>query len=145
MIATKREKMGRFAVEVELENRKDRNVSEAGFLKPELIRRMRVRGTVDSGATRLILPAAVAKELGLEKIGRTKVKYADGRIATRDIVGDVHLAYAGREGVFDAIVEPKRETALIGAIVMEVLDVVVDCTRLALVPRDPKNIISEVE
>jgi hypothetical protein len=47
--------------------------------------------------------------------------------------------------VFDAIVEPKRKTALIGAIVLETLNFVVDCVTQKLVPRDPKQIVSELE
>jgi hypothetical protein len=35
--------------------------------------------------------------------------------------------------------------ALIGAIVMEVLDFRIHCTEQRLVPRDPKQIIAEVE
>ena len=42
-------------------------------------------------------------------------------------------------------VEPGRESALIGAIVLEDLDFLVDCAGQRLVPRDPKHIISEVE
>ena len=52
---------------------------------------------------------------------------------------------AGRDSVFTAAVEPKRESALLGAIVLEELDFLVDCTGQRLVPRDPKYIISEIE
>jgi hypothetical protein len=38
-----------------------------------------------------------------------------------------------------AIIEPKRETALIGAIVLEYLDLLVDCTAQKVVPRDPSG------
>ena len=51
----------------------------------------------------------------------------------------------GRDGVFDALVEQKRDTALIGAIVLETLDYVVDCIAQKVAPRDPKYIISEIE
>jgi hypothetical protein len=47
--------------------------------------------------------------------------------------------------VFSAIVEPDRDSALIGAIVMEDLDLLVDCVAQRLAPRDPDQIISEVE
>ena len=53
--------------------------------------------------------------------------------------------YAGRRGVFTAVVEPDRDSALIGAIVLEDLDVVADCTAQTLVPRDPNFIIAEAE
>jgi hypothetical protein len=51
----------------------------------------------------------------------------------------------GRGGVFSALVEPDRTDALIGAIVLEDLDFLVDCTRQMLFPRDPDMIVSEVE
>jgi hypothetical protein len=57
----------------------------------------------------------------------------------------ISLAYGGREGLFSAIVEPGRETVLIGAIVLEDLDSLVDCVNQPLVPRDPKQVISEAE
>ena len=42
-------------------------------------------------------------------------------------------------------VEPDRDSALIGAIVLEELDLVVDCVTEMLCPRDPRHIISEIE
>jgi hypothetical protein len=57
----------------------------------------------------------------------------------------VLLEVFGREAVFTAVVEPKRKTALIGAIVMEELDLVADCTTQTLHPRDPKWIVTEIE
>jgi hypothetical protein len=57
----------------------------------------------------------------------------------------VHLTFGGRDGIFNAIVEPARESALIGAIVMEDLDLLIDCCTQQLVPRDPAQIISEIE
>jgi predicted aspartyl protease len=145
MIAVKEPTMGRFAVEVELANYKDLVRAEAGLILPGQVRRARVRGVVDSGATRLVISARVAQQLGVENAGTAGVRYADGHTAERSIVKDVHLAYGGRESVFNAIVEPDRESVLIGAIVLEDLDFLVDCSGQRLVPRDPKQIISEVE
>jgi predicted aspartyl protease len=137
--------MGRFSVEVELTNNSDLTAADLGVIPPESVRRVKIRGVVDSGATRLVLPAIVADQLGLKASGTTNVRYADGRRADRAIVRNVQLSYAGRDGVFNAIIEPDRESALIGAIVMEDLDLLIDCTTQRLVPRDPKQIISEVE
>ena len=145
MIAAKEPMMGRFSVEVELANQKDLFRAEVGLITPEQVRRIRVRGVVDSGATRLVIPAAVAQQLGLETAGSAKVRYADGHTAERLIVKDIHLSYGGRESVFNAIVEPDRESILIGAIVLEDLDFLVDCGSQRLIPRDPKQIVSEAE
>src|SRR5207249_9452139 len=100
---------------------------------------------VDSGATRLVLPQSVVKKLGLTMTSRVKVRYADERTVTRDAVGDVHVRILDREGTFTAVVEPNRRRALIGAIVLEDLDFLVDCTHQRLVPRDPRFVVSEIE
>lgn len=47
--------------------------------------------------------------------------------------------------MFKATVEPKRDTALIGALVLEDLDFLVDGKKQRLVPRDRNFIISEEE
>ena len=137
--------MGRFAVEFEVANNIDLALASQGQLKPEQVRRVSMSGVVDPGATRLVLPAEVVKQLGVPKAGQTKTRYADGRVGQRDVVDEVRVTLLGRSRVFDAIVEPKRKTALIGAIVLETLDFVVDCTIQKLVPRDPKQIVSELE
>lgn len=145
MIGMKEQKMGRFSVEVELANHEDQIHAKAGHISPKQVRRMRIRGVVDSGATRLVIPSSVAKQLGLEVSGSATVRYADRRTAKRDIVDDVYLSYGGRGSTFNAIVEPKRRSVLIGAIVLEDLDFLVDCGNERLVPRDPKRIVSEIE
>jgi hypothetical protein len=51
----------------------------------------------------------------------------------------------GRRGTFRAILEPDRTDALIGAIVLAGLDLLVDCHIQSLHPRDPDQIIAEIE
>ena len=137
--------MGRFSVEVELANDLDVADAEAGRLPAEKVRKERVRGVADSGATWLVIPETVAQRLGLKNAGTTGVRYADGRTAERPIVRRVRLKYGDREEIFSAIIEPGRDSALIGAVVMEILDLIIDCRTSQLVPRDPKRIISEIE
>jgi predicted aspartyl protease len=142
MVRAKDNHMGRFSVEVELANFED-VVRAKGT--GQAVAREKIRGVVDSGATRLVIPEAVAKRLGLEIEGKTKVRYADGRTATRSIARAVQLTCLGRDGIFKAIIEPGRESVLLGAIVMEDLDFVIDCASQQLRPRDPKMIVSEIE
>jgi hypothetical protein len=47
--------------------------------------------------------------------------------------------------VDDAICEPKRGTALISAIVLEDLDVLVDCVAERVVPHNPTGATYEIE
>src|SRR6476646_10876645 len=113
-------KMGRITVEFEIANNEDLVRARDGRLDKEKVRRVKIQGLVDSGATRLVLPEAVAKKLGLPvKKKKIKVRYADGRKGMRAEVDEVRLYLLDRDGVFSAVVEPKRETALIGAIVLE--------------------------
>lgn len=143
---TAREKaMGRFSVDVELANYLDAAKAENNELAADEVRHAKIRGVIDSGATRLVLPAAIVKQLGLKPKRKVRVRYADGRRALRDEVDGVQLSMAGRTGIFKAVVEPKRESALIGAIVLEDLDFLVDCEHQRVVPRDPKYVVSEIE
>ncbi len=145
LLKQKDQPMGRTVVEVELANYRDIMRAEEGTLPPQKVRRLRLTGVVDTGATRLVLPKSVVTQLGLPVVGKAGVRYADQRRATRDKVQDVWLRLLNREGTFNAIVEPKRKDALIGAIVMEDLDLVVDCVTQKVHPRDPRMIISEIE
>jgi predicted aspartyl protease len=137
--------MGRFAVQIALANRDDIGDLRRKKISADQVRRAVIAGVVDSGASRLVIPGSVVKQLGLPITSKAKVRYADGRKAVRQVVDDVYLELLGRHGTFTAIVEPKRRTALIGAIVLEDLDLLVDCENQRLIPRDPRFVVSEIE
>lgn len=138
--------MGRFAVEIEVVNDGDLANVLTGNLDPSKVRRKRLKGVVDPGASRLVLPLAVVKELGLPiRKSKVKVRYADGRRTLRQEADRARVYLQGRDGAFTAIVEPKRETALIGALVLEDLDFLVDSRKERLVPRDPDYVVNEIE
>jgi predicted aspartyl protease len=138
-------KMARFTVEIELANYEDMVRARNGDIAESAVRQLTIEAVVDSGAVSLVLPGTVAAKLGLKEKGKSRVRYADHRTALRDVVGDVHLRYRDRDSVFDALVEPRRKNVLMGAFILEALDLIVDCKHERLVPRDPKYIISEVE
>jgi predicted aspartyl protease len=137
--------MGRFKVEVDLANYEDVTDARRGRLDPDKVRRVKILGVVDSGASRLVLPQDAVKKLGLPSTGEVKVTYANRSTAKRPRVEGVYLELLGRHGVFTASVEPKRDTALIGAIVLEDLDFLVDCSKQRIYPRDPDFVVSEAE
>ncbi len=134
----------RFSVEFEVANHEDVVQAKMGSLPPEQVRRRRISGVVDTGAARLVLPASVVVALGFPEAGQVTVKFADGRRESKTVVGDVQLEIQGRLSVFTAVVEPGRVEALIGAIVLEELDFVPDCTRQVLLPRNPRGLIAEI-
>lgn len=137
--------VGRVSIEFQVANNRDVIKADEKLLAKDKVRRLTVAGLVDSGAARLVLPKSVVKQLGLPSAGKVKVRYADGRTQTRDTVNNVLVEIQGRRGTFTAIVEPTRKDALIGAIVLEDLDFLIDCPNERLVPRDPRFIISEIE
>jgi predicted aspartyl protease len=137
--------VGRFSVECRLTNYQEAVWAAGGFIPQDQVHRTTVSGVVDTGAARLVLPPSAVAALSLPETGRTVVRFADGRREPRATVTDVQLEYRGRSGVFSAVVEPGRTDALIGAMVLEELDLLPDCTNGVLVPRDPNNIITEVE
>jgi len=139
------EVMGRVAVDCVLANNRDVVTVGAGQQIPDAVKNITVRGIVDTGAARLVLPQRAVDELSLEPAGEVGVRYADNRREIRPRVSNVWLSLCGRDGVFSATVEPDREEALIGAIVLEELDLIVDCATESIHPRDPDRIITEIE
>ncbi|HLJ09711.1 MAG TPA: aspartyl protease family protein [Planctomycetaceae bacterium] len=135
----------RFSVQIEVVNYGDLAMADRGLLESDQVRRTTISGVVDSGAAKLVLPQSVVKKLGLSLADRIKVRYADGRTAERREAEGVYVELLGRHGTFTAIVEPKRTTALVGAIVLEDLDLLADCQRQRVVPRDPRGAIYEIE
>jgi predicted aspartyl protease len=140
-----RSAMGRFSVPIIIGNYNDVRKAAEGSLPRAKVRQVQTSGLVDSGAARLVIPKSLASQLGLPSAGKVKVRYADHRSVTRKRVDDVWIKLQGREGHYNAIVEPKRTDVLVGAIVLEDLDFLVDCGTLQLIPRDPDMVVSEIE
>src|SRR5262245_52246715 len=141
----KGQRVSRFLVDFEVANFRDIVLMEKGVMSAQKVRRLQLKGVVDSGAASLVLPKAIARQLGLKEIGKIRVRYADGRRAIRRKVGGTQVKLLNREATFDAVVEPKRNTALIGAFVLEALDLMVDCTNERIFPRDPEMMFAEIE
>jgi predicted aspartyl protease len=137
--------MGRFSVAFVVANNRDVLNALPSAIIPDDIPHVELSGVIDTGATRLVLPESAVRDLHLTSAGATRVRYADQRSDERQRVTNVWLRLLGREGVFSAIIEPDRTDALIGAIVLEELDLVVDCVTQKLHPRDPNWIVSEIE
>lgn len=139
------DRVSRVKIRFEIANNDDLVRAKDGTLPKHKVRRMTLEGLADPGASKLVLPQSVATQLGLPKAGSITVGYADGRTAQRTQADAAHVVILGRDGVFRAIVEPRRKTALVGAIVLEELDLLVDCAREELIPRDPRGLMAEVE
>jgi predicted aspartyl protease len=145
MITSEKFMMGRVVGKVELVNHVDAIKAKSGILPPENVRRVQIDAIVDTGASHLVIPQSVADALGVPVIGQTTVRYAGQRQAAKPIVSDVEVHVLARDGVFKAIVEPDRKDVLLGAIVLEDMDFIVDCRTQTLVPRDPNGTLAIIE
>jgi predicted aspartyl protease len=139
------DEMSRFSVDFSIANFLDVGKLEADARVLENVKHITLSGVVDSGAAYLVLPQRVADELRFISLGETTVRYADHRTDKRQRVGGVWLELLGRSGVYAALIEPNRNDALIGALVLEDLDLLVDCKNQRLFPRDPDTIFAEID
>lgn len=95
---------------------------------------LEVEALVDTGATMVALPRGMVEALGLRKMREVQVRYANGSVARKEMYGVVTLEMMGRSGEFDVLAEEEGAQPLIGQVVLEVLDLVVDPRRRALMP-----------
>jgi len=128
--------MGEVYVEVELENYADRILAERGYLDPSKVRREKVKMLADSGATIIMLPQDLVERLGLDvRDSKVIVSYADERKEERPVAGVVRVKIGDRATETDCIVGPPLSEPLLGQIVLERLDLLVDTKEGKLAPR----------
>ncbi len=107
---------------------------------------MELMAKVDTGATMLVLPGEVAQAFNLPVIRKQNVKYANEQVEERDIVGIIEVEVCGRKGWFEAVVEPLKKYALLGAVVMESLDLIVEPRSLGIYPNPRSDLpMAEIE
>jgi len=128
-LGDKRLDMGKTFVKVKMWNFRDQDKIKDGELNP-----IEVDAQVDKGATTVVLTPALARELNLERAGKVQVRYANEKREMKEKVIGLALEIGGRIGVFNAIIEPERERPLIGQIVLEDLDFLIDSKSGTLIP-----------
>lgn len=98
------------------------------------LKSVEVEAVIDTGATMVVLPQNIVQELDLRKVRETKVRYADNRTESKSIYGVITLEIKGRTGNFDVLAEVEGSQPLIGQVVLEILDLVVDPRTRRLIP-----------
>lgn len=119
----------------------DEILAERGFIPNEQIRSVTLDNVlVDTGATRLCLPADIITQLGLPLAGEIDVKTAAGICKTR-LFKRVSITVEGRKGEFTCTELPGGEDALLGVIPMEELGLQPDIInqKLILLPQTGKD------
>jgi len=104
-----------------------------------------VDAVIDTGATMVVLPKDIVDALGLRKVREVKVRYANNKIETRPIYGVVTIEFKGRSANLDLLVEEKGSQPLIGQVLLELLDLIVDKTRKLIPnPASPEMPMMEI-
>jgi clan AA aspartic protease len=111
---------------IKLRNSVDLAYARSGHLHVDQVRTLEMEGLVDTGATLLVIPEEAAAFLGLPEVGKRTIRLADGRVRNFPVVGDLRIEILGRNMSTDAVVMPVGTTLLIGQVVLETLDLVVD-------------------
>jgi len=97
-----------------------------------------VEAVIDTGATMLVLPQNIVDELNLRKMREVKVRYANNKTEIKSIYGVVTVEMCGRAGEFNVLAEPEGTQPLVGQIILEQLDLIVDPSTKKVTP-NPKS------
>lgn len=119
MSRTTREKMGKVTTTITVTNRVDQILAERGFIPADEIRSITLHDVlVDTGATRLALPAEIISQLGVTQTGEIEVKTAVDIRKVR-VFKDMVLTVEGREGIYSCIELPTGSDPLLGLFPLE--------------------------
>ena len=124
--------MGEVYVRVRLSNATDVEMVRRGVMQPDQVRTCEVDGLVDTGATRSVIPAEIAQQLGLSIHDRTVVRLADLSKVQVGATSAIRFEIYGRATIEDAYV--LGDEVLIGQTVLESTDLLVDCTNRKVIP-----------
>lgn len=118
--------MGKIVVTLTLTNWVDKVLAERGLISREDIRTCVVdNALVDTGTTRLCLPADVIEQLGLKYIATVDIQTVTGTRPAKVYEG-LKLDVEGREGHYDCVELAVGQTSLLGFIPLQDLGLTFD-------------------
>ena len=132
-------------VELDLENAIDRERAILGEIPADRVRSLRASVGADTGAALLVLPQDMVEALGLREVRKVVVSYADERREERPVAGIVTVRVGNRSASLECVVGPPNSEPLLGQVVLETMDLLVDCARGALVPRPQSPFLPELK
>ncbi|QDV72751.1 aspartyl protease family protein [Botrimarina mediterranea] len=125
--------MGRVLVTAKIENLSDLHMVEAGQLSPDQVRTVVIDDAlVDTGATRLAIPANLVAQLGLTEHRSATTMTAAGKSVVR-LFSAVRLTINGRDCPIDVTELPEGCPVLIGQVPLELMDWVIDMRNQKLI------------
>ncbi|AFY72645.1 hypothetical protein Syn7502_00485 [Synechococcus sp. PCC 7502] len=128
--------MGAVRVKVKLTSVFEEGLVSLGSLHPKHLRTYETIGLVDTGALTLVIPPEVADTLGLKIRKQQVARFAIGAQEVVGLTESVLVECQGRTAAIEALVV--GDEVLIGQVVLELMDFVVDCKNQQLIP-NPQN------
>ncbi len=135
-ILDKEVKMGAVRVSVKLTSAFEEGLVRRGSLHPKHLHTYEAIGLVDTGALTLVIPQEAVEYLGLKIEGTQVARFANGEQEVLGLTEAVKIQCQGRSAVLQALVV--GDEILIGQVVLELMDLLVDCKNQQLIP-NPKN------
>ena len=126
--------MGKVVTKAWLRNNQDLTRLADGRITVEQVRQQEQELIVDTGARAVGLPLSIIEQLGLPATRKVTVTLSDGSRQERQLYGELRVQVGDRDDVFSCVAKPEGAPLLLGQIVLEALDLVVDCGRQRLIP-----------
>jgi len=117
---------GMMQTEITLRNVLDESKAREGLIREQEIRSITVAAVVDTGAASLVICEELREKLGLRIVEERSVKLADGRRTACKLTEAVEVHWKDRHWPCAAVVIPNAETALLGAIPIEGMDLMIN-------------------
>ena len=117
--------MGLVMTKVKITNVYDRQNAATGLIPQDRVRFAEIEALADTGAIAMAIPEETAEALGAPTVRHATVRVADGRVVPIRYVGPLWIEVLGRSMTGDAIVLPRGTTPLLGAVQLEMMDLVV--------------------
>jgi clan AA aspartic protease len=115
--------------ELTLKNGADGRDAKRGRISEDEVRGMTVRAIVDTGAWTMVIDEETRDKLGLLDQGYGEATLADGQKGEYPMAGPLEVWWKNRRMVCDALVIPDAPDVLLGALVLEGMDLTVNPKR----------------
>ncbi|MGR3219900.1 MAG: retroviral-like aspartic protease family protein [Candidatus Anammoxibacter sp.] len=132
--------MGEIKIRALLKNYGSVWAAQKGYIMEAEIQSSEIEMVVDTGAVMIFLPQDEVEKLGLEPVRlepakKVVVTYADERKEERWIAKGLEITIGNRSMVTDCIIGPPLCEPLLGRLVLEELDLIVDSARKTICSR----------
>jgi len=115
--------------ELTLVNDVDTCNAKRGYIKADEIRQTTVQAIVDTGAWTIVINEDTRDKLGLDDKGYGEATLTDGQKEEFPMAGPVEVWWKNRRFTCDALVIPEAPDVLLGALVLEGMDLTINPLR----------------